>query len=162
MQIFDAFRGTKDYSRFKSDPNEQYKQNNLVNLQYSLIDFCGTSFLNSAYQSKIRIFDSPRAYHKALSEHSSHTKILLAMNPRLKDGTQLVCMVCLNCFEILGLTHDTAVHQPVDFKEMNDLIFKSFRVYMDWSQMKSEVRTKAFDYKALVNKLAEMFIPEDD
>jgi len=158
--IWDAYEGTKDYERFKEDPKEQFKQNNKTNLNYSLIDFCGTTYLKAAELSKFTLFEAVRPYYKELEKHK-HTQILLGFNPRLRDNSHLICMMCLHCLKIYGLPHRVVQSQRVDFKQYNDLLFTEFQIYFDFREMSRDIRKNKYDYHAVIDFLAPMFDPED-
>lgn len=158
---WDAFRGTKEYARFKKDPAEQYKQTPLINIQYSLVDFCGQSCIKNSEFAKFKIKADLKSYRDAIMPHKNHSKYLLGFNPRNHSGHVFVCMMCLNCFEISGVPLFHVQKNMEDFRKLNKEIFEAFTVKFDWRDMPREMKKSDFDYNGAVNHLVDLFDPED-
>lgn len=159
-EIWRAYENTDDYKRFKTDPKEEYKRKKIINIQYSLIDFMGTSYLRPSEMSKFHLYEAVRPYAREILKHN-HSQALLGFNPRLKDGTQYVCMMCLHCHQIYGVPFNVTTAQRPDFDLYMQEIFKAYDVFMDWREMRRDFRKNKFDYHGVVKKLAGMFDPED-
>lgn len=156
-----VYQGTEEYETFKKSNYDKFKQTNEINIQYSLVDFCGQSFLKQSEVNKIKILTSPRAYHNELMKHKPHTDFLLGMNLKLKDESIIVCMMCMDCMVIYGIPLRDVTTQRVEFDEYTRVLFKTFRVYFDWREMQRDFRKNKIDYHRIIKHLSPMFDPED-